>query len=216
MNDDSDKSDRVAVGFDVGTTYSVAAVFKNGRVEIVPNDHGNRITPSWVAFSGTERLIGDAAKAQAPRNPKNTIYDAKRLIGRQFSDSTVQADIPYWPFKVEANDVGQPMICADFKGGERRFRPEEISSMVISKLRSDVEAFLGHKITEAVITVPAYFNDSQRQATKDAANIAGLDVLRIINEPTAASLAYGIGNEQAKNGQNVLIVDIGGKCSASN
>lgn len=202
--------EKIAVGIDLGTTYSCTAIFRNGKVEIVSNDQGNRTTPSWVAFSGSERLVGDAAKSQAPRNPRNTIYDAKRLIGRQFADPKIQADIPYWPFKVEADETGQPIICAQFKEQECHFLPEEISSMVLGKLKADVEAFLGQTVSEAVITVPAYFNDSQRQATKDAARIAGLDVLRIINEPTAASLAYGIGNDKANEGQTVLIVDVGG------
>ncbi|PCI27828.1 molecular chaperone DnaK [Candidatus Kaiserbacteria bacterium] len=205
--------EKVAVSFDIGTSYCVSAVFRNGHVEIVSNDHGNRTTPSWVAFSENERFIGDAAKAQASRNPKNTIYDAKRLIGCKFSDAKIQNDISYWPFKVDSNEYGNPVICVEYRKEERRFLPEEISSMLIRKLKSDVESYLGEQISEAVITVPAYFNDSQRQATVDAANIAGLQVLRIINEPTAASLAYGIGNDKANKGQNVLIVDIGGGTS---
>ncbi|CAG2184950.1 HSPA1s [Mytilus edulis] len=179
-----------AVGIDFGTTYSCVGVFLNGKVKIITNDHGNSTTPSYVAFTDTERLVGDAAKNQVALNATNTIFDAKRLIGRNFSDSTVQSDIKHWPFKV-INSGGKPKLQAEHKGETKTFTPEEISSMVLVKMKETAEAYLGQKVTDAVITVPAYFNDSQRLATKDAGFIAGLNVLRIINEPTAAALAYG-------------------------
>ncbi|BFZ16363.1 hypothetical protein BsWGS_19402 [Bradybaena similaris] len=197
-----------AIGIDLGTTYSCVGVFQHGKVEIIANDQGNRTTPSYVAFTDTERLVGDAAKNQAAMNPSNTIFDAKRLIGRKFSDKNVQNDMKNWPFEVVEVD-GRPKIKAEFKGETKLFAPEEISSMVLVKMRETAEAFLGQKITDAVVTVPAYFNDSQRQATKDAGAIAGLNVLRIINEPTAAALAYGLDKGQ-KGEKNVLIFDLGG------
>merc|ERR1711971_72919 len=171
-----------AVGIDLGTTYSCVGVFQHGKVEIIANDQGNRTTPSYVAFTDTERLIGDAAKNQVAMNPTNTIFDAKRLIGRKFSDSTVQSDLKHWPFKVVQVD-GKPKLQVDYKCEEKQFFAEEISSMVLTKMKETAEAFLGHNITDAVVTVPAYFNDSQRQATKDAGVISGLNILRIINEP---------------------------------
>jgi L1 cell adhesion molecule like protein len=164
----------------------------NEKVEIIPNDQGNRTTPSYVAFTGDERLIGDAAKNQCARNPKNTIFDAKRLIGRKFGDKTVQADIKLWPFGVENGPGEKPLITVNFKGETKKFHPEEISSMVLIKMKEIAEAYMSKPIKNAVITVPAYFNDSQRQATKDAGTISGLNVLRIINEPTAAAIAYGL------------------------
>ncbi|XP_029049334.1 heat shock 70 kDa protein cognate 4-like [Osmia bicornis bicornis] len=197
-----------AVGIDLGTTYSCVGVFQHGKVEIIANDQGNRTTPSYVAFTDTERLIGDAAKNQVAMNPSNTIFDAKRLIGRRFDDPAVQSDMKHWPFTV-MNEGGRPKIKVSYKGEEKAFFPEEVSSMVLTKMKEIAEAFLGKTVTDAVITVPAYFNDSQRQATKDAGAIAGLNVLRIINEPTAAAIAYGL-DKKASGEKNVLIFDLGG------
>jgi heat shock protein 1/8 len=198
----------VVIGIDLGTVCSCVAVFQHGKVEIIPNEQGNRTTPSYVAFTDHERLIGDAAKNQVALNPTNTIFDAKRLIGRKFDDETVQADIKHWPFKV-VSDGGKPKILAEYKNQTKLFTPEEISSMVLSKMKEIVEVYLGKKVSDAVITVPAYFNDSQRQSTKDAGFIAGLNVLRIINEPTAAALAYGL-NRKVRAEQSVLIFELGG------
>ncbi|KAH3676010.1 hypothetical protein WICMUC_002306 [Wickerhamomyces mucosus] len=197
-----------AIGIDLGTTYSCVAHYTNDRVEIIANDQGNRTTPSYVAFTDTERLIGDAAKNQAAMNPSNTVFDAKRLIGRKFDDPEVINDAKHFPFKV-LNKEGKPQIQVEFKGENKTFTPEEISSMVLTKMKETAENFLGDNIKDAVITVPAYFNDSQRQATKDAGLIAGLNVLRIINEPTAAAIAYGL-DKKEKAEHNVLIFDLGG------
>merc|ERR1712061_215966 len=181
----------IAIGNDLGTTYSCVGVFQHGKVEIIANDQGNRTTSSYVAFNDSERLIGDAAKNQVAMNPTNTVFDAKRLIGRKFTDSTVQSDMKHWPFNVLNRDT-KPKIQVEYKGEQKEFFAEEISSMVLVKMKEIAEAYLGKKITNAVVTVPAYFNDSQRQATKDAGAIAGLNVLRFINEPTAAAIAYGL------------------------
>nr|CAG4716564.1 unnamed protein product [Naegleria fowleri] len=196
-----------AIGIDLGTTYSCVGVYMGDNVEIIPNDQGNRTTPSYVAFTEEERLIGDAAKNQVAMNPHNTVFDAKRLIGRKFSDPSVQADMKHWPFKVITKGDDKPYIQVEYKGETHTFTPEQISSMVLTKMRDIAEQYLGKQVKKAVVTVPAYFNDSQRQATKDAGTIAGLDVLRIINEPTAAAIAYGLNK---KGERNVLIFDLGG------
>jgi len=199
-----------AVGIDLGTTYSCVGVFQHGKVEIIANDQGNRTTPSYVAFTDTERLIGDAAKNQVAMNPSNTIFDAKRLIGRKFTDATVQADMKHWPFTVKEID-GRPKIEVEYKSELKTFFAEEVSSMVLTKMKETAEAYLGHEVKDAVVTVPAYFNDSQRQATKDAGVISGLNVLRIINEPTAAAIAYGLDKKKCEGKEsNVLIFDLGG------
>ncbi|XP_021767246.1 heat shock 70 kDa protein-like [Chenopodium quinoa] len=205
------KAEGKAIGIDLGTTYSCVGVWQNDRVEIIPNDQGNRTTPSYVAFTDTERLIGDAAKNQVAMNPQNTVFDAKRLIGRRFSDATVQADMKHWPFKVVPGPADKPMIVVNYKGEEKQFAPEEISSMVLTKMKEVAEAYLGQTVKNSVITVPAYFNDSQRQATKDAGSISGMNVMRIINEPTAAAIAYGLDKKASRTGEkNVLIFDLGG------
>merc|ERR1711985_186710 len=197
-----------AVGIDLGTTYSCVGIWQNDRVEIIANDQGNRTTPSYVAFTDTERLIGDAAKNQCAMNPTNTIFDAKRLIGRKFNDPVVQSDMKHWPFKL-VDDKGTPKLQVTYKGEEKTFAAEEVSSMVLTKMKETAEAFTGKDIKDVVVTVPAYFNDSQRQATKDAGAIAGLNVLRIINEPTAAAIAYGL-DKKTSGERNVLIFDLGG------
>merc|ERR1712106_82167 len=198
------------IGIDLGTTYSCVGVFKNGRVEIIANDMGNRITPSYVAFTAEgERLIGDSAKNQLTSNPENTVFDAKRLIGRDWSEKTVQHDIAFFPFKVIEKN-GKPHIKVNTGGGsgEKVFAAEEISAMVLGKMREVAEAYLGKTVTHAVVTVPAYFNDAQRQATKDAGAISGLTVMHIINEPTAAAIAYGIDKKDGE--KNILVFDLGG------
>jgi len=195
------------VGIDLGTTYSCVGVYKNGKVEIIANDQGNRITPSWVAFTDEERLVGDAAKNQGALNPENTVFDVKRLIGRKYSDTTVQHDKKLLPYEI-VNKDSKPYIEVLFKGEKKVYSPEEISSMVLTKMKEVAEAFLGKEIKNAVVTVPAYFNDAQRQATKDSGTIAGLNVLRIINEPTAAAIAYGLDNKGGE--KNILVFDLGG------
>merc|ERR1712038_34657 len=200
---------KTAIGIDLGTTYSCVGVFQHGKVEIIANDQGNRTTPSYVAFTDTERLIGDPAKNQVAINPTNTIFGAKRLIGRKFEDSCVQADMKHWPFSV-VDESGRPKLEVEYKNEDKMFTPEEISSMVLTKMKETAEAHLGQPVRDAVVTVPAYFNDSQRQATKDAGVIAGLNVLRIINEPTAAAIAYGLDKKKGSGESNVLIFDLGG------
>ena len=197
------------MGIDLGTTYSCVGVYQNGRVEIIANDQGNRTTPSYVAFTADERMIGDAAKNQIAMNVKNTVFDAKRLIGRRFSDPVVQEDMKHWSFEVVRGDGDKPLIQVEFKGETKRFTPEEISSMVLTKMRETAEAFMGKEVKNAVITCPAYFNDSQRQATKDAGLIAGLNVMRIINEPTAAAIAYGL-DKGSQGERNIPIFHLGG------
>jgi len=200
-----------AIGIDLGTTYSCVGCWRNGKVEIISNNQGNRTTPSYVAFTDNERLVGEAAKNQASSNPKNTVFDAKRLIGRNYDDKAVQADMKTWPFRV-INEGGKPIIEVQYRDETKRFKAEEISSMVLSKMKETAEDYLGEPVKAAVITVPAYFNDSQRKATQDAGRIAGLNVLRIINEPTAAAISYGLEKTASSGGSevNVLIFDLGG------
>lgn len=198
----------VAIGIDLGTTFSCVGVYKQGKVEIIANDQGNRTTPSYVAFNDVEKLVGDSARNQVALNPSNTVFDAKRLIGRSFDDHHVQSDMKHWPFTVTQED-GRPKIEVEYQGEKRTFSAEETSSMVLKYMKQQAEAYLGEKVTDAVITVPAYFNDNQRQATKDAGTIAGLNVMRIINEPTAAALSYGLDKKDSKE-RNVLIYDLGG------
>ena len=200
-----------AIGIDLGTTYSCVGVWQNGKVDIIPNDMGERTTPSYVAFTDTERLVGDAAKNQITRNPTNTVFDAKRLIGRKFEDREVQEDIKLWPFKVVKDPKSdRPQLQITYQKQEKKFFAEEISAMVLQKLKQTATDFLGKEVKDAIVTVPAYFNDSQRQATKDAGTISGLNVLRIINEPTAAAIAYGLDKQTGKKEENVLIFDLGG------
>jgi len=206
-DEDEDPGMGKVIGIDLGTTYSCVGVYQNSKVEIIANDQGNRITPSYVAFTETERLVGDAAKHQAAVNPKNTVYDAKRLIGRKFNDRTVVTDRKLWPFEIVNKDK-KPHVKVNFKGEPRLFAPEEISAFVLQKMKSTAESWLGHEVTHAVVTVPAYFDDSQRQATKDAGTIAGVVVARIINEPTAAAIAYGLDKQNRET--NIVVYDLGG------
>ena len=198
-----------AIGIDLGTTYSCVGVWQNDHVEIIANDQGNRTMPSYVSFTKDERLIGEAAKSNAASNTKNTVFDSKRLIGKNYNDENIQRVLKHLSYNV-INKDNKPMIEVEFKEETKVFSPEEIAAMILTKMKEIAEAFLGETVTDAVITVPAYFNDSQRQATKDAGTIAGLNVLRIINEPTAAAIAYGL-DKQSKEEKNVLIVDCGGK-----
>lgn len=197
------------IGIDLGTTYSCVGVLNNGKIEIIANDQGNRTTPSYVAFTENERLVGDAAKNQTSINIKNTVFDVKRLIGRSMDDNNLKKDIQHYPFNITSDKDGNPLVNVTFKQIEKSFSPTEISSMILTKMKDTAESYLGNKVTKAVITVPAYFNDSQRQATKDAGTIAGLEVLRIINEPTAAAIAYGL-DKKSKEETNILIFDLGG------
>lgn len=199
----------VGIGIDLGTTYSCVAVYQNGNVNIIANDQGNRTTPSWVSFTETERLVGDAAKNAALGNLPNTVYDTKRLMGRLFNDKEVQDDMKHFTYKV-VNKDSKPYVEVNYLNEVKQFAPEEIAAMVLGKMKASAESFLGQEVKNAVITVPAYFNDAQRQATKDAGAIAGLNVLRIINEPTAAAIAYGLDTTSTKS-KNVLIFDFGGK-----
>jgi L1 cell adhesion molecule like protein len=211
MSSNSSKSGGFAIGIDLGTCYSAVGVSRNGTVEIIANDQGNRTTPSYVAFSSEgERLVGESAKNQASMNPINTIYNAKRLMGKTFSDPELQNDIKNWPFSVCGNSADKPFITVGTGEGEKKVSPEEVAAMVLSKMKQTAEDYLGCPVTDAVVTVPAYFNDQQRRSTKDAATIAGLNILRIINEPTAAAIAYGLSNVKTDQEQNVLIFDLGG------
>ena len=201
------KVEKPCIGVDLGTTYSVAAVWQNGEVQIIPNEMGNRITPSVVAFSEAERLVGDGARNQLPQNPENTIYAIKRLIGRKYQDATVQRDKKMLSYQVVEDKDGKPRVQVTVQGKAKQFTPEEISAMVLQKMKEIAETYLGTKVKNAVVTVPAYFNDAQRQSTKDAGTIAGLNVVRIINEPTAAAIAYGLNKAGEKN---ILVFDLGG------
>lgn len=201
-------SKQIAIGIDLGTTYSCVGVWQNDRVEIITNDQGNRTTPSWVAFS-EERLVGEAAKNQATMNPENTIFDAKRLIGRNYTDQAIQKDLKHFSCEV-INKNGKPYFAPTYKGEKKSFSPEEISAMVLGKMKETAEAYLGTAVTDCVVTVPAYFNDGARQATKDAGVIAGLNVMRIINEPTAAAIAYGLDKISDGKERNILVYDFGG------
>ncbi len=209
-SEDAKKQTGPVIGIDLGTTYSAVGIYRDGAVEIIANSQGNRTTPSYVAFNDVERLIGEAAKNQAGANPENTVYDVKRMMGRTFGEPAVVEAMGHVPFKVSRAPTGKCQIEVDFKGEHKTFLPEELSAMILGEMKSIAEAYLGQPVNNAVITVPAYFNDSQRQATKDAGAIAGLNVLRIINEPTAAAIAYGM-DKVGTAGQNVLVVDIGGK-----
>ena len=202
-------SSKYVIGIDLATCMSMVAVWKDGKVDIIASESGNRTVPSYVSFTDEERIVGEAAKSMSATNPRNTVFDAKRLIGRTFDDPIVQRDVANWPFKVVNDGNGRPKICVDFKGETKQYYPEEISAMVLQKLKAMAESYLGVDITDAVITVPAYFNDSQRQATKDAGRIAGLNVLRLLAEPTSACIAYGLNNKTDKE-RKVVIFDLGG------
>lgn len=207
---DASKKDSIqcpVIGIDLGTTYSCVGVYKNGAVEIIPNELGSRITPSIVAFTDEERLVGEAAKNLSNPNPESVVYDVKRLIGRKFSDKEVQEDAKFLPYIIDNKD-GKPVIRAQVRGENKFFYPEEVSAMILTKMKNIAENYLGTTVTNAVVTVPAYFNDSQRQATKDAGTISGLNVLRIINEPTAAAMAYGLDKKEQE--KTILVYDLGG------
>ena len=202
-------SAKTVIGIDLGTTYSCVGVWQNDRVEIIASDSGARTVPSMVSFTETERLIGDAAKSAASAFPRSTIFDAKRMIGREFKDPLLQADLKHFPYDVVDDGKGRPQIIVETKDGQKKFSPEEVSAMILQKMKGIAESYLGKTVKDAVVTVPAYFTDAQRQATKDAGTIAGLNVLRIINEPTAAAIAYGL-DKCGEGEKNVLIFDIGG------
>ncbi|CAL1199132.1 unnamed protein product [Candida parapsilosis] len=206
-DEDAHENYGTVIGIDLGTTYSCVGVMKNGKVEILANDQGNRITPSYVAFNGDERLVGDAAKNQAASNVNNTVFDIKRLIGLKYNDDTVQKELKHMPYKIE-NKGNRPVVSVEYNGEQKVFTPEEISGMILGKMKSIAEEYLGKKVTHAVVTVPAYFNDAQRQATKDAGTIAGLNVLRIVNEPTAAAIAYGL--DKTNEEKQIIVYDLGG------
>ena len=202
-----DNSTSTAIGIDLGTTNSCVAVWKNGQIQIAPSEMGTRTTPSVVSFTDSERIIGVAAKKRMRSNYQNTVYDTKRLIGHAFKDNEIQNDMKMWPFKVTESVEGKPVINVTYKKEKKTFSPEQVSAMILEQMKKQAEAFIDAKVTNAVITVPAYFNDSQRQATKDAATIAGLNVLRILNEPSAAAFAYGFENQNTE--KNILIYDLG-------
>jgi len=210
-NENKVSKSSASIGIDLGTTFSCVGIYRNGRVEIIANDQGNRTTPSFVSFTSEERLIGDAAKTVASSNPKNTVYDAKRLIGRNYDDKHMQEELKHLSYNV-INKINKPVIEVNYKEEVKNFTPEEISSMILYKMKEIAEAYLGEPVKDAVITVPAYFNDSQRQATKDAGVICGLNVLRIINEPTAAAIAYGL--DKKSGSKNILIFDCGGSSAS--
>jgi heat shock protein 1/8 len=204
-------SENFCIGIDLGTTYSCCGIWRNGQCEIIANSQGNRTTPSWVSFRDDERLVGDAAKSTSTSNPQNTIYDIKRFMGRKFSDPIVQEEIKRMPYKVVRTEGDRIKVEVSYKGETKQFSPEEISAMILSNMKETAENFLGQKVTKAVVTVPAYFNDAQRQATKDAGVIAGLEILRIINEPTAAAIAYGLDKVNEEKERNIVVFDVGGK-----
>ncbi len=205
---------KTVIGIDLGTTYSCVGVWQNDRVEIIASDTGNRTVPSIVSFTDTERIIGGAAKSAAAAFPRSTVFDAKRMIGREFKDPHLQADMKHFPYDVIDDGKGRPQIVVETKDGQKKFYPEEVSAMVLQKMKAIAESYVGKTITDAVVTVPAYFNDAQRQATKDAGRIAGLNVLRIINEPTAAALAYGLDKKRGEGEKHVMVFDLGGKVTA--
>lgn len=213
-NTQAPATSKTVIGIDLGTTYSCVGVWQNDRVEIIASDTGNRTVPSMVSFTDTERIIGDAAKSAAAAFPRSTVFDAKRMIGREFKDPHLQADMKHFPYDVIDDGKGRPQIVVETKDGQKKFYPEEISAMVLQKMKAIAESYVGKTVTDAVVTVPAYFNDAQRQATKDAGRIAGLNVLRIINEPTAAALAYGLDKKRGEGEKHVMVFDLGGKVTA--